>query len=262
MTQKWPSRLTLIRHAKSAYNDLKRIKLEDRTYQEFLDAYDADWESDLTRDLAMRCSQKWAMGVGDWNTQLAEGSELTAMATGQGLCKARNGKVPDIVFVSPYHRTHGTLAALINGWPELGGCETYEDERIREQEHGLLLLYNDLRVLFALHPEQRKLYDLEGSYWYRYPQGENVPDVRQRNREFIAMLIREFSGADVLVVTHHLTILATRANLERLNSEEFQHLDREEKPINCGVTTYVGTPDVGRRGEGRIQLESYNVQLF
>lgn len=259
---KWPSRITLIRHAKSAYNDLKRQKLEDPLYRKFRSAYESDWLSDTTRELAERCAQKWSLGSGDWNTKLADGAEFDAVGTGKRLREARNGHVPHIIFVSPYHRTHGTLAALIKGWPELEGCETYEDERIREQEHGLLLLYNDLRVLFALHPEQRRLYDLEGSYWYRYPQGENVPDVRQRNREFISMLIREFAERDVLVVTHHLTILATRANLERLDHEEFQRIDREEKPINCGVTTYVGTPDVGRRGEGRLTLERYNEQLF
>ena len=30
-----------------------------------------------------------------------------------------------------------------------------EDERIREQEHGLSSIYNDWRVFFTLHPEQK-----------------------------------------------------------------------------------------------------------
>ena len=49
-------------------------------------------------------------------------------------------------------------------------------------------------------------------------------------------LTREFSGNRVMAITHHLTILATRANFERLSPEEFLQLDEHEKPVNCSVT--------------------------
>lgn len=153
-----------------------------------------------------------------------------------------------------------TLAGIIQGWPELRFTKVVEDERIREQEHGLSLIYNDWRVFHTIHPDQRRLYEIEGPYWYRYPQGENVPDVRERNRSWINTVVRDFSEKSILVVTHHLNILALRANLERWGAKEFMETDNEDKPINCGVTTYRGHPEEGK--DGRFKLESYNAKMF
>jgi len=169
-------------------------------------------------------------------------------------------KLPDIVFVSPYERTLRTLARITVGWPELKNVRVVEEGRIREQEHGLSLIYNDWRVFQAFHPEQKELHDLEGSYYYRYPQGESMEDVRERNRSWLNTLTRDFAGANVLTVTHHLTILAARANLERLSAGECQFLDKYEKPINLGVTIYRGNPNLG--SDGRLILDTYNAKLY
>jgi len=64
----------------------------------------------------------------------------------------------------------------------------------------------------------------------------------------------------VMAITHHLTILATRANFERKGPEEFLHLDEHEKPVNCGVTRYVGKAVPGSRG--KLELERYNRQYY
>ncbi|MFA5021235.1 MAG: histidine phosphatase family protein, partial [Patescibacteria group bacterium] len=150
-----------------------------------------------------------------------------------------------------------TLEGLTTGWPELRQvCRIYEEERIREQSHGLAGLYNDWRVFFALYPEQKKLYDSEGSYWYQWPQGERVPDVRLRIRSWMNTLTRDFANKRVMAISHHLTKLALRANLERWSAEEFQRVDRDEKPINCGVTKYRGLPNLGHNGH--FALEYYN----
>jgi broad specificity phosphatase PhoE len=130
------------------------------------------------------------------------------------------------------------------------------DDRVREQEHGLSLLYNDWRVFQTMHTEQKELRDLMGPYWYQYPNGESVPMVRDRLRLVTDTLIREYSGANVWIVSHHITKLAFRANLERLSPEEFIRLDTMEKPVNCGVTIYRGTPMLGKNG--KLVLESYN----
>jgi hypothetical protein len=63
-----------------------------------------------------------------------------------------------------------------------------------------------------------------------------------------------------MAITHHLTILATRANFERLGPEEFLHLDRHDKPVNCGVTRYLGTPSEGSRG--KLRLHEYNKRYY
>jgi len=96
-------------------------------------------------------------------------------------------------------------------------------------------------------------------YRYRYPQGENVPDVRDRNTLMTATIARDYAGKNVMLVCHHLYILAQRTNHERLDEEEFLRLDAKEKPVNCGVTVYRGHPKLGQ--DGRLVLEFYNKQF-
>lgn len=255
---KWPKSLMLIRHDTSKYNILRVKKAEDILYQKFLESWNKDWQSSKTIKLAKEVMAKFSLGVGDANTLLADPEGRQAYETGVALSKEY--PTPDVVFVSPYKRTKLTLDHLIRGWPELADVKKVEEERIREQEHGLALLYNDWRVFFTLNPDQKRLYDMEGPYRYRYPQGENVPDVRIRNWSWGTTLIREFAGKRVMSISHHLNILALRANFERLGEEEFIRLDNEEKPINCGVTEYRFDPRVGSKG--KLMLEYYNRQYY
>jgi broad specificity phosphatase PhoE len=142
----------------------------------------------------------------------------------------------------------------------LGNAKIVLDERIREKDHGLALFYSDWRIYQVMHPDQAKLADLLGEYDYRFLNGENIPDVRQRNLSWITTLTRDFCGKRVMAITHHLTILATRANFERLSPEQFLHLDEHEKPVNCGVTRYVGNPNLG--SDGRLELYEYNRRYY
>ena len=258
---KWPQYLGLIRHDTSAYNILKEKKKDDPLYKAFLREWNANPESRTTQALAHLVAEKFALGIGDASTPLADKEGKRAFTVGKALRQyfhfAFLGEnLPDIIFVSPYTRTRETLRHIGRGWPELQNVRVVEEERIREQEHGLSLLYNDWRVFHALYPEQARLRKLEGSYWYRYPQGESVPDVRERNRSWMTTLVRDFSEQRVLAVTHHLNILAVRANLERLGTEEFIHLDETDKPANCSLTLYCGKGHLGK--EGKFELEFYN----
>jgi probable phosphoglycerate mutase len=258
---KWPNSLTVIRHGQSAYNILKEAKVTDPEYAEFKKAYNrVERDPERARELALKLVEggRFSLGVGDHSTSLTEEGRLQARKTGSKLSGLI--ELPDIIFVSPYERTLHTLEHITEGWPELSEVRIVEDERLREQEHGLATLYGDWRIFQALHSEQAQLRAQEGSYWYRYPQGENVPDVRERTRSWQGMLIREFSGKDVLAITHHLSILALRANQERFGAAEFQRLDDDEKPLNCGVTIYKGNPEIGQ--DGRLELELYNQKLY
>jgi len=255
---KWPATLTLIRHDISAYNLLKESKKGHPEYEKFLAAWKKDPASPVTRRLAGTRREFFALRVSDSETPLADAEGRQARLTGEKL--GAEAEVPDAIFVSPYKRTLQTLEHIVKGWPALKNVPVYKDERIREQEHGLSLLYNDWRLFEVFHPDQKLLRAQEGAYWYRFPQGENVPDVRLRNRSWISTLIREFAGKKVLTITHHLNILATRANLERLDADEFIRLDSEEKPVNCGVTVYRGHPEAGK--DGRLLLEFYNRKYY
>ena len=253
---KWPASLTLVRHDVSTYNEIRGKRKDDPLYLQFLKTRKEGSFEEIRR-LALLVKEKFALKVGDADTPLADKEGRQAYQTGLALS---SGEVPDVIFVSPYKRALDTLKHITRGWPALEKVKVYEEERIREQEHGLALLYSDWRVFHALHPEQKELYEMEGPYWYRYPQGENVPDVRDRNRSWLTTLTRDFAGKHIFSVQHHLNILATRANLERLGAREFLHLDKHEKPINCGVTVYRGFPSQG--ANGRLVLESYNTKYY
>lgn len=254
---KWPAYLTLIRHDVSAYNQMKCAKQTNEDYQKFVEQFEKDCESPITKALAQEAWDIYALGKGDHNTPLANDG-IQARKVGESLRKEL--ELPDVIFVSPYLRTKETLRMLMEGWPELESVKVVEEERIREQEHGLAILYNDWKIFYSMYPEQKKLFDLEGDYWYRWPQGENVPDVRMRVRSWFDTLVRDYSDKKVLVVTHHLTILSLRAALERMSAEEFLALNKTEKPINAGVTKYKGDPDQGK--DGKLLLEYYNKKFY
>jgi len=255
---KWPETLTLVRHDESAYNALRKAKEESSLYQTFKKFYEERPESEEARRLALEVKDAFALNVGDHNTPLAEGAGWQARSVGEKLRGII--KLPDVIFVSPYLRTQLTFGKLVEGWPELGDIKKIDEPRITEQDHGLALIYNDWRVFNTLHPEQRLLRNLQGGYWYRYPQGENVPDVQDRSHDWFTTLVREYARKKVLTVTHHLTILSIRVEMERLGASDFIRLDNEEKPINCGVTIYDGKPKLGKNG--KLVLRCYNLKLY
>jgi broad specificity phosphatase PhoE len=255
---KWPKSVTLIRHGESAYNALSRKKNGDESYQKFKEEYEKDSKSKIAINLAQEMEKKYSLGTSDYGTPLTIIGQNQSFVTGQNLSEIIYK--PDVIMVSPYLRTIETLNQIIKGWPDIKNVPQFPDERIREQEHGLSLLYNDWRIFNVLHPEQKKLYELLGPYWYQFPQGESVAEVRERCRDEVAMLIREFANKHVLLITHHLTILSFRSNLERLSPEEFIELDEKFKPKNCGITKYCCNNNVGENG--RLELEFYNRILY
>ncbi len=263
---KWPSSLVFIRHGESLYNQLKIAKKQDPEYKKFCELFDDEfknaksdnWPSDSLKSMATQIWEKTKLNVSDYNTPLTESGFLQAEET--GLILKNKIYLPDVVYVSTYLRTRQTFDAIKKSWPDLANVKTIYDERVREQEHGIGTLFNDWKIYYVFNPLQGLLFKLEGDYEYRYLNGENKADVRDRMRSFISTLIRENSNQNVLVISHHLTLLSLRANLERWDREKFIEIDNTDKPINCGVTIYKGCPDQGEKG--RLILEIYNQKFY
>ncbi len=255
---KWPTQVVLVRHGQSEFNVLRVIKERDPLYRKFKQAYEEDFTSDKARNLAEMVLEKYRLDLGDYQTRLTSIGIDQAKITGAGL--SLDIEPPDVIYVSPYFRTRQTLDAMTNAWPELSSAKTTTDDRIREQEHGIQILYNDWRVFHVFHPEQKRMRDLFGAYWYQYPQGESMAQVRDRIRSFLTTLVREHAGQKVLLVTHHVTILCFLASMERLTPEKVTDMDKDLKPVNCGVTFYIGNPDKGQ--DGRLELTEYNRKYY
>ena len=257
---KWSSSIVLIRHGQSEYNVLRKRKENDPEYQSFKKSFDkGERQSIETVLLASKLRERYVPKVGDYKTPLTKEGKRQAFLTGKALSEAEI-PFPRVIFYSPYLRTVQTLKGLRAGWEKLLRVEVIADDRIREQEHGLSSIYGDRRLFHFFNPEQEELRCLLGPYWYQYPQGESVSQVRDRIRLMTTMLIREWAEKNVWLVTHHLTILSIRANIEHLTDEEFIRIDEEEKPLNCGITIYGCNLNAGK--DGKMELVCYNKRLF
>ncbi len=257
---KWPKQLVLIRHAESAFNAMKLKRDADPEYQEFRKLYEEASKkgfqfSKRTVALAQKLRQKYALGVSDSETPLTANGLDQALHTGKGL--AQHLLKPDVIFVSPYLRTQQTLLQIMRGHKELRDkVKIVPDERIRERNIGLLELFSDWKILNTLYPEQGQLQRLQGSFYYRYPQGESIVDVQSRNRQWFQTLTRDFSEKVVWAITHHLTILSIRSLLERWTPDQFMDADQNHTPRNCSLTIYRGHCKKGV--DGKLLLQDYN----
>jgi broad specificity phosphatase PhoE len=263
---KWPTTITFIRHGESIFNITKDRKKADPEYRAFATQFDTEyatadspeWPSAALQAQAHRMWKKFRCAVNDYDTPLTDAGVMQARTTGRELQKTVG--VPEVIYVSPYLRTRQTLELITESWPALATVKTVQDERIREQEYGLRNIYNDWRVYYAFHPIQGLYAKMEGDYAYRHLNGENKADVRDRGRSFLTTLIREHAEQNVLMVSHHITLLSFRGLLERWGREQFEEVDKNEKPANCGVTIYRGHPEEGR--SGRLVLDMYNKILY
>ncbi|MFF9545459.1 histidine phosphatase family protein [Streptomyces sp. SID4934] len=104
------------------------------------------------------------------------------------------------VYVSPYRRTHQTLAHLGLD-PQV--VRIREEPRLREQDWGNWQDREDVR-------RQKAYRDAYGHFFYRFAQGESGADVYDRVGAFLESLYRSFESPDhppnVLLVTHGLTM--------------------------------------------------------
>ncbi len=263
---KWPRTLTFIRHGESAYNELKMKKQAHADYERFCKLFDrdftkaknAEWVSDELHELAEEIWHDTNLSMSDYKTPLTETGIAQAKKVGKRLKDVI--PFPSVVYVSPYVRTRQTFDAIQSEWKELKKVKVVYEERIREQEHGLATVFNDWRVYNVMNPLQALLFKMEGDYEYRFLNGESKTDVRDRARDFLGTLVREYAEEHVLVISHHLAILSFRANLEHWDRDQFIYADRNEKPINCGVTIYKGHPELGK--EGKLVLDTYNKKLY
>lgn len=255
----WPRQIDFVRHAQSSYNRLRALQQDQPLYRAFEEEFAKNPDSKHTKQLAEQLRAEYQQIAGDSHSEITSEGRQQMKRVGQAMA-AKSEKLPDIIFVSPYKRTKQSLAGLISGWPALTKVRIIEEERIREREFGMRILYGDSKVWMALNPEQRRLQELQGEYWYRPPQGENIADVRQRMRSWATALSSRHAGKYVLAMTHHITILAFRANVERMTAEQYLQLYERFTPSNGSLTRYVGQVHAST-GLQRLQLKDFSLDL-
>src|SRR5690606_9847161 len=160
----WPRQIDFVRHAESTYNRLRQQQQDQPLYRAFLLEFEKDPESKHTRQLASQLVAEYEEIAGDSGSSITPAGKARLVEVGRAMA-AQSSSLPDVIYVSPYTRTKQSLQSLIGGWPALSGVRIIEEERIREREFGLRILYGDNKVWQAMHPEQRRLNELQGDYW-------------------------------------------------------------------------------------------------
>lgn len=277
-----PASVTLIRHGQSLYNELKEKVKEMPGCKQFRKQFNKDmktpdldlavlegrWPSPELKALALeyyREVRQVMNGVDDFGTPLTEQGIWQAKTTGERMAYDGVPK-PDIIYYSPYLRTRQTLEHLLSTAPDdWMGTTQWEHASIREQEHGMQTVFNDWRLSYVFEPMDMLHARKEGEYSYRYKGGESKYDVQDRASRFIGHLRRKHAGENVMLVTHHLTILSFLAEVQHWTRDQFLEWDEKRKPSNCGVTILRREEGVGRRGSRSVltlQDQDYNKVLW
>ncbi len=220
---KWPSNLTIIRHALSEQNVL--LDLLDENLEEKIKALQNKRDADI---------------------ELAKNGFFQAEQTGKYLAT----KDPfDICFSSPYKRTVQTAETILAQLPY--SIKLFKDNRLREKEFGRLhgLTTEEIKQKY---PEEYLDRERDGKYWYRLPRGENYPDVEMRVHSFLDKLHREYNDKRVLIVTHQVPYLLFRGLFEHLGENV---LNLGNVP-NCGIEEFVLTKTDEHKE--RMRLKEYN----
>ena len=230
-TQKWPSRLWIVRHGESAGNVAR-------------DAAEAAGHPII--DIPMR----------DADVPLSALGERQAQALGRWFARQPAEEQPTVILASPYLRARQTAAIALDA----AGLSREEDtliidERLREKEFGILdrLTYSGI---LTRYPEQAEFRRQLGKFYHRPPGGESWCDVILRLRSSIDMITRELRGERVLIVGHTVVVLCFRYLLERMTEEQILEIDRTNEVANCSVTSYNYDPARGKHG--KLVLHGFN----
>lgn len=258
---KYPSSLILIRHAESEANLMQKARHSDPEFVAFEEAYDKDASGNETQRLARLIGRRLAYPRGDWALEITELGRRQAYACAKVLKVEMD--IPDIIFLSPYMRALQTYDAMREVWEGLPDHNdrgrVYQHPNLREIDMGDSALWGDWKLYFALHPKELERYKhLAGLVYFKFEGGgESVPQLMDRTQNVLDIIARDYSGKVVLIVSHHLTIQALRANIERWTlPHEFTEKSDGGRGINCAVTKYICNPHQG--AAGRLVLEYAN----
>lgn len=242
--QKGPKTITAIRHVESVYNLAKKDEVPG--YSAFLELFEREYaelgsgKGFPSAELLKRARELapfLKFTYSDMETPITERGRIQAIRVGKAL--SDHVPAPSRTLVSPLRRTQQTFDALQEGWPGLSAVDFKLDDRLREQSYGDQNGCLDWRLYAVFHPEQALRRKQSSSYEYRHANGESFLDVRQRVRSLLGDLLNSSPDQDVLLVSHHLTILAMRAELEGWGKEAFlDHNQTGKLPPNGSITSY------------------------
>ena len=230
MSERWPSKLWVVRHGESAGNvarDAAHVaRLQD------IDISDRDVDVPLSP-----LGQRQSRALGRWFAALPQETK------------------PGIVLSSPYLRAQSTAKIIGEA---TGFADSFSgmvvDERLREKEFGILDRLTKLGIELR-HPELAASRQLVGKFYYRPPAGESWCDVILRLRSVLDTISLHYGGKHVLIVAHQVVVLCMRYLIENMDEKTILAIDAQGDVANCAVTEYVLDR---KKGGGSLVLTKYN----
>jgi len=228
ITQKWPTRLVLVRHGQSQYNE----------------------ERELVNRGILKTYTKKIKGMRNADIPLSSKGKTQARQTGKFLKKKY--KYFDLIFVSPFRRARDTAKIIAERFPQ---ARFIIEERVREKEFGITdgLTPYELAKLFPYEFSRKQK---EKKYYYRPIGGESYPDINLRLWAFLSSVVREYPRMNILVVSHSAVMLGFRKILEKLEEKTLLKIDKEDELRNCAIISYKYDPDL--KPKPKMRLEFYN----
>jgi 2,3-bisphosphoglycerate-dependent phosphoglycerate mutase len=193
----------------------------------------------------------------DMDVPLSALGEHQARALGRWFRKLPEVERPSVVLVSPYVRACQTSQLVIREAQLSGKATLLEvtDERLREKEFGAFHQLTKAGIA-ELFPEEARLRDHVGKFYYRPPGGESWCDVILRLRSVLDTIQLQYQRERVLVVAHEIVVLCMRYLIERMTEQQILTIDASGDVANCSVTGYEYARD--EQGRGSMSLRCYN----
>lgn len=294
ITQIWDSfpeckNITFIRHLESIYNDYKKVVREDPKYIEFNQTEDPERKWDLARELLNHYRKN--IGV-DFSTGISEEGKRQWETYGKLYAELVNANpeiFPTLIIISPYLRTRMTAHYFLKyvKWLEIDLDKLIDtnnkqdliigkfqgkdisirlSNRVRERDHGSAVAPSFLREYIdstdPYSPSSVLSEDEEDiQYYFNAPiWWESQVQVEDRIKVELNSIMTE-KHQNILVVSHHIAILAVLNTIFAGSMNTYYNIDRNRRPDNGSLTVISEIPVTRTGQKDKLRVSAYNLKL-
>lgn len=280
--------ITFVRHLESKYNEYKELIKNNPIYQQFIEEKNIEKKSELAEQLATNFFQN--VGI-DYETELStlghqQGEKIWKIYA--KLIAQHPELFPDIIYVSPYLRTRLTthyflkdIQGLDIDFEKLTNEDKLEDliiwtfqgkefaikidERIRERDHGSNVVPSFIREFKQEKNWYRSLLNKQQNeqvHYFTAPEwGESQVQTNARAKLFWKDIFAKEEYKNILVFSHHLTIIGTLLSIFGGSFQTFYKLNELRKPANGSLTILSQIPKTEKGSENKFRIAGYNLSL-
>jgi len=280
--------ITFIRHLESKYNEYKELIKSNLDYQEFMTTQDISRKKELAHILLQDFFAQVGIDYETWlSSQWHQDWELLSKLYAQ-LIQNSPQLFPDLIYVSPYVRTRATAHYLLKNiqWLDIDFSKLIDeekledliiwsfnghdiaikiDERIRERDHWSNVAPSFIRDFWSW---EKNYHDMltkiqrEKIYYHTSPSWwESQAQTNARSKEFLLRNFEKNKFKNILVVSHHLTMIWALLSIFGWSFQTFYKLNELWRPANGSFTFLSQIPKTEIGEENKFRVSGYNLSL-